>query len=94
VSLRNNELPHLRVPQGKRFNLGWVEAIEIPYMLDVAEMMVRSALSRTESRGGHYRDDYPETESSWLKHTCVKKEDGVLAIGTAPVVITKLTPGE
>ena len=93
-SLRNNALPHLRVPQGRRFNLGWVEAIEIPYMLDVAEMMVRSAQFRTESRGAHYRDDYPETVPSWLKHTCVKKENETMTIGTAPVVITKLNPGE
>jgi fumarate reductase (CoM/CoB) subunit A len=93
-SIRNNDLPLLRAPQGKRFNVGWVEAIEVPYMLDVAEMMVRSARSRTESRGGHYREDYPETVPSWLKHTCVKKEDGTMTIGTAPVVITKLNPGE
>jgi succinate dehydrogenase/fumarate reductase flavoprotein subunit len=93
-SLRINDLPQLRAPQGRRFNLGWVEAIQVPYMLDVAEMIVRSALFRKESRGAHYREDYPETRSDWLKHTRVLKKNGAMELGTAPVIITKLNPGE
>jgi fumarate reductase (CoM/CoB) subunit A len=95
ISIRANDLPKLRAPQGRRFNLGWIEAIEVVYMLDVAEMMVKSALSRTESRGGHYREDYPNTEKSWLKHTLVKKKNDTMVVDTAPVVITKLNvPGD
>ena len=90
-SLRTDDLPELRAPQGRRFNLGWVEAIQIPYMLDVAEMIVRSALFRTESRGAHYREDYPETDPTWLKHTRIKKN---MELGATPVIITKLNPGE
>jgi fumarate reductase (CoM/CoB) subunit A len=91
-SLRANDLPQMRAPQGKRFNLGWVEAIQVPYMLDVAEMIVRSALFRTESRGAHYREDYPETRSDWLKHTRIIKKDGIMELGTTPVIMTKLNP--
>jgi fumarate reductase (CoM/CoB) subunit A len=90
-SLRANDLPNLCAPQGRRFNLGWVEAIQVPYMVDVAEMIARSALFRTESRGAHYREDYPETDPRWLKHTRVKKD---MELSTAPVIITKLNPGE
>jgi len=91
-SLRADHAGHIRVPPIRRYNLAWIEALEVPLMLDVAEMMIRSALYRTESRGGHYRDDYPNTDSGWLKHTHVKKEDDTMEIGTAPVVITKLNP--
>ena len=91
-SLRVQDLPNMRVSPSRRFNIAWIEALEVPYMLDVAEMMVRSALSRTESRGGHYREDFPDTKHSWLKHTLVKKKDGTMGIGTTPVVITKLNP--
>jgi succinate dehydrogenase/fumarate reductase flavoprotein subunit len=91
-SIRGSKAQNIRVPDFKRFNIAWIEAIEVPYMLDVAEMMVRSALYRTESRGGHYREDYPNTESSWLKHTLVKKKDNTMVMDTAPVVITKLKP--
>jgi fumarate reductase (CoM/CoB) subunit A len=91
-SLRVEDLPQLRAPQVRRFNLAWVEAIETPYMVDVAEIMVKSALHRTESRGAHFREDYPNTERDWLKHTLVKKKGGFVGIGTSPVVTTKFNP--
>ena len=93
-SVRAHDLPNMRAPQGRRFNLGWVEAIQLPYMLDVTQMIVKSAISRTESRGAHYREDYPETESDWLKHTRVIKGLDDMEIGVAPVVITKFNPEE
>jgi fumarate reductase (CoM/CoB) subunit A len=91
-SLKETALPDMTAPAVRRFNLGWVEAIQVPYMLDVAEMIVRSALFRTESRGAHYREDYPETRSEWLKHTRVLKGSKAAELGTAPVVITRLKP--
>ena len=93
-STRATDLPNMRAPQGRRFNLGWVEAIQIPYMLDVAEMIVRSGIHRTESRGAHFREDYPETQSNWLKHTSVIKKPGAMQPGSTPVVITKFHPEE
>jgi fumarate reductase (CoM/CoB) subunit A len=91
-SIRESELPNMTAPRIRRFNLGWVEAIQVPYMLDLAEMIILSALFRTESRGAHYREDFPETSSEWLKHTRVLKSSGTLQLGTVPVVITRLHP--
>ena len=61
-------------------------------MLDTAEMIVRSALFRTESRGAHFREDYPETRSEWLRHTRVQRNGETMELNTAPVVITTFHP--
>jgi succinate dehydrogenase / fumarate reductase flavoprotein subunit len=50
-------------------------------------------LNRTESRGGHSREDYPERDdTNWLKHTLACKENGHIKIEYKPVVITKYQP--
>ncbi len=43
-------------------------------LLDIAYLILQSALFRTESRGGHYRQDYPQTDRDWQVHTLVKKD--------------------
>jgi fumarate reductase (CoM/CoB) subunit A len=91
-SVRTDDLPRMRAPSGLTFNPGWVEAIQVPFMLDTAEMIIRSALLRTESRGAHLREDYPDTKSEWLKHTRVLKKSGFMELGTIPVTITKSSP--
>jgi fumarate reductase (CoM/CoB) subunit A len=91
-SMKADNLQNLRAPQGRRFNLGWIEAIQVPCMLDVAEMIVRAALLRTESRGAHCREDFAETQSEWLKHTRILKIGEAMDVGSAPVVITRLNP--
>lgn len=95
-SLRINDLPEVRAPHFERFNVAWIEAIETPSMLDVAEMMVRSALFRTESRGAHHREDYPAEARDWLKHTLIRKRggsmEGAMETASVPVVVTKLNP--
>ncbi len=93
-SLRKESLPNMRAPQGRRFNLGWIEAIQVPYMLDTAEMIVRSALLRTESRGAHFREDFPAMQSEWIKHTRVSRSGGIMELSTVPVVITTFHPEE
>src|SRR5690554_3115562 len=56
--------------KGKRFNTDLLEAIELGFLLDLAEVVVFSALNRKESRGGHQRDDYPDRDDeTYMKHT-------------------------
>ena len=91
-AVRDDDLPRMRAPSGVTFNPGWVEAIQVPFILDTAEMIIRSALLRTESRGAHMREDYPETNPEWIKHTRVLKKSGNMELNTVPVTITKLNP--
>ncbi|MDM4763641.1 succinate dehydrogenase flavoprotein subunit [Galbitalea sp. SE-J8] len=56
--------------KGKRFNTDLLEAIELGFLLDLAEVVVYSARNRLESRGGHMRDDYPKRDDeNYMKHT-------------------------
>ena len=78
---------------GKIFNTELLNAWELGNMLDVAELVAVCALNRTESRGGHTREDYPNRDDeNWLKHTLACKENGKIKIDYKPVVITKHQP--
>lgn len=62
-------------------------------MLEVAQMMALSALHRTESRGAHYRIDYPhEDNSNWLRETVAQEINGKFEIGSQPVALDELSP--
>jgi succinate dehydrogenase/fumarate reductase flavoprotein subunit len=91
--IRNEDLPRLQAADIKKFNLEWVDGIEIGVMLDVAEMVARSALFRTESRGCHYREDFPEMDNkNWLYHTRLNKDVGGMKLSKAVVLLTRMNP--
>jgi succinate dehydrogenase / fumarate reductase, flavoprotein subunit len=86
---------HVRVTDaGKVFNMEMMNAWELGNLLDLAELTTVSALARTESRGGHSREDYPERDDkNWLKHTLAwVLEDGRIELKYKPVVITRFEP--
>lgn len=80
--------------KGSLFNTDLLEAWELGCLLDIAEVTAISAANRTESRGGHARDDYPERDDeNWLKHTmCYLQEDGSIKIDYKPVFIGRYEP--
>ena len=81
--------------KGCVYNTDLVEALELGFLLDCAEATVESALARTESRGGHAREDFPDRDdANWLKHTfCYAPVDGAPArLAYKPVTITQFEP--
>ena len=90
-------LPEIKVTNNQKiYNREWVEALQIENMLQTLEMIVRSALVRQESRGGHYRRDFPQSDNqNWVKNIRVKKDEkDQMAVTTMPAVITKIYPEE
>ena len=75
------------VPPGRPgpYNLVRVDWFDLRSMLIVAEVIMRSACLRTESRGAHQRDDFPLLDNSWAQHQIVSLRDGALAFERAPV---------
>jgi len=74
-------------------NLGHV--LEVEGMLAVAEIVVAGALARTESRGAHFRRDYPKRDDErWLKHTLARFSSEGPQLDYSPVTITKYQPAE
>jgi len=63
-----------------------LRALELPMALDAAEMICRSALTRTESRGAHYRVDYPEEDESWLRTIYLSKEGGEMHLDVESLI--------
>jgi fumarate reductase flavoprotein subunit len=77
------------------FNTELITALELEFMLDVAQALVHSARLRTESRGSHQRTDYPaRDDKNFLKHSLAYKTDAEPRIGYKDVVITRWPPGE
>ena len=88
--------------QGKRFNTDLLEAIELGFLLDLAEVTVIACRERRESRGAHLREDYTERDDKkFMVHSMVYKQEKTekntgtnMRIGWKPVVVTNYQPME
>lgn len=79
--------------KGRVWNTELLAAIELGYLLDLAEVTAVSAEARTESRGAHSREDFPERDDeNWLKHTFAALSDGGVALSYRPVDVTRFEP--
>ncbi|WP_031516247.1 succinate dehydrogenase flavoprotein subunit [Streptomyces sp. NRRL F-5123] len=87
--------------KGRRFNTDLLEAVELGNLLDLAEVMAVSALARKESRGGHYREDFPNRDDvNFMRHTMAYREFDpatgaeTIRLDYKPVVQTRYQPME
>jgi len=84
--------------KGKRFNTDLLEAVELGFLLDLAEVLVVGALNRKESRGGHAREDFQDRDDeNYMKHTMAYREaaqdgDYDIRLDWKPVVVTRYQP--
>jgi succinate dehydrogenase / fumarate reductase flavoprotein subunit len=79
--------------KSRKYNTELLEAIELGYLLDLAEVTAESALARKESRGAHSREDYPERDDeNWLSHTLAYRTDRGVELKYKPVSITRFEP--
>jgi succinate dehydrogenase / fumarate reductase flavoprotein subunit len=90
--------------KGRRYNTDLLETVELGFLLDLADVLVLSARARTESRGGHFREDYPNRDDvNFLRHTMAYLEGGTgvaadpdaqLRLDYKPVTMTRYQPME
>src|SRR5438105_5035256 len=82
--------------KGSVFNNDLTQALELGFLLELADCMVVCGLARKESRGAHARPyDYPDRDDeSYMRHTMVTWEDGAPRLGWKPVTVTKWQPQE
>lgn len=87
--------------KGRTFNTDLMEAVELGFLIDLAEVVVLGALAREESRGGHFREDFPtRDDKTFMKHTMAYQRpapDGVgheVRLDSKPVTVTRYQPME
>jgi succinate dehydrogenase/fumarate reductase flavoprotein subunit len=93
------EMKARRLPRigdrGRSFNIEFIEAMDVRSLIVSLEVMARAALIRTESRCGHFREDYPLPEKNWvLNIVSHQNPDGELVFEKRPIVKTLLDPDE
>ena len=78
---------------GRAFNLTWQQALDMRNMLAASELIARSALAREDSRGAHYREDFPNTDNAnWLKNIYLARNGDGSKMWTEPIKLARLKP--
>ena len=81
--------------QSKHYNRELVQIFENYFLFSTAMCVTQAALLRTESRGAHYREDYPARDDrTWMKHVVIRQSDDQLDMHTIPVDLNEMTPAE
>jgi succinate dehydrogenase / fumarate reductase flavoprotein subunit len=79
--------------KGRVFNTDLIQALELQCLVELAETIVAGAFAREESRGAHYRSDFPaRNDDAWLRHTLTRRTAGGVNVSYAPVTVTRFHP--
>jgi succinate dehydrogenase / fumarate reductase flavoprotein subunit len=79
--------------KSRLYNKEWMDALELPNMVQLLTASAVSALKRTESRGVHFREDYPETDNqNWLKENIIRHTGEDMKLDGKQLTITSMTP--
>jgi succinate dehydrogenase/fumarate reductase flavoprotein subunit len=86
-AIENEVVPRMRLrTDTTRFNTDMIDALDVRDMLEVVEMVIQAALARQESRGPHFREDFPFTDNkSWLKYVVVRRDNASVKTRLEPV---------
>jgi fumarate reductase flavoprotein subunit len=79
----------------REFNLTWHDWLNLKSLVATSQVIAQAALAREDSRGAHFREDFPESgplEGSW--YTRLRFKEGNIAIGRIPVAFTRVRPGQ
>jgi fumarate reductase flavoprotein subunit len=78
-----------------RFNLTWMDRLNLENMILVSRAICAAAQARNDSRGAHFREDFPQTSDlASSRYTVVRYADGEFTVATEPVAFTRVRPGE
>lgn len=79
----------------RSYNLGWHDWLNLRNLLSISRVITRAALARENSRGAHFREDFPDTGSlEESSYTLSRLVDGQLLLSQEPVLFTRVRPGE
>jgi succinate dehydrogenase / fumarate reductase flavoprotein subunit/fumarate reductase flavoprotein subunit len=93
ITALKQRLEIISISGARAFNLTWQQALDMRNMLAASELIARSALMREDSRGAHYREDFPNTDhANWLKNIYTARNGDRLKLWTEPVILSKLKP--
>ena len=89
-----NRAEKVNAPGGRRFNLGWQQALDLRNLLTASDLIARSASLREESRGAHYRSDFDQmNDAKWLRNIYLSRDGVGVKSWAVPVKLERLRPG-